>query len=195
MTLAALASASSSTTAEHLDMNKQEIAPAPRPETSATEQGEERAPQKEKEADEDMVDNGRVPASDLEELHIAEQEAEKQSLDEAAPSKSTAEVEEGQFKSSAAQEPTTAITAEGLHKLQAGADEPAPAPAADAPEWTSESDDASATGEEDEVDKAEGEERVAQAAVDRDVAPLTPAVATMSQALVPLRLLAALRGR
>ena len=66
------------------------------------------------------------------------------------------------------------------------AHEPAPAPAADAPEWTSESDDASATGEEDEVDKAEGEERVAQTAVDRDVAPLTPAVATMSQALVPL---------
>ena len=186
VTLAALASASSSTTAEHLDMNKQEIAPAPRPETSATEQGEEQAPQKEKEADEDMVDNGRVPASDLEELHIAEQEAEKQSLDEAAPSKSTAEVEEGQFKSSAAQESTGAITAGGLHKLRTGADEPAPAPAADAPEWTSESDDASASGEEDEVDKAEGEERVAQTAVDRDVAPLTPAVATMSQALVPL---------
>ena len=87
VTLAALASASSSTTAEHLDMNKQEIAPAPRPETSATEQGEERAPQEEKEADEDMIDDGRVPPSDLEELHIAEQEAEKQSLEEAAPSK------------------------------------------------------------------------------------------------------------
>ena len=73
-----------------------------------------------------------------------------------------------------------------LAGLGVEADEPAPAPAADAPEWTSESDDASATEEEDEVDKAEEEERVAQAAVDRDVAPLTPAVATVSQALVPL---------
>jgi hypothetical protein len=159
--------------------------PAPRPETPATEQGEERAPQEEKEADEDMIDDGRVPPSDLEELHIAEQEAEKQSLEEAAPSKSAAEVEEGQLMPSAEQEPMRAIVTEGLHELRAGADEPAPAPAADAPEWTSESDDASAT-EEDEVDEAEGEERVAQTVVEGDVAPLTPAVATVSQALVPL---------
>ena len=95
-------------------------------------------------------------------------------------------MEDGQFKSSTAQGSTGAITAGGLHKLRTDADEPVPAPAADAPEWTSESDDASATGEEDEVDKAEGEERVAQRAVDRDVAPLTPAVATVGQALVPL---------
>ena len=92
---------------------------------------------------------------------------------------SAGEVEElGQSMPPVEQEPTEAITNEGLHKGQAkaGADESARAPVADASEWASESDDGGASQEEDEDDEAEGEKRVAQTAVEQYVEPMTTGV-------------------
>ena len=75
-----------------------------------------------------------------------EQGAEKQAGQGDAPSLSAGGAEKpGQSMPSAAQAPTKAITTEGLHELQAGVDEPARAPVADASEWASVSDAGGAT--------------------------------------------------